>query len=271
MARKLALITGASSGIGAGFAECYAQLGHDLVLVARRKDRLESLAEELRAAHQIECLVIQADLADPAAPDAIVKACADAGRNVDILINNAGYGDHGFFGHTPWKRYETYLQVMLTAPVKLCHLLIPGMTERGYGRIINVSSMAAFAHGIAAMSFYGSSKSFLVKFTETLNAELQGTGVHLTALCPGATRTDFFQTTCDDHVKQMDSLPKFMWLSPTQVARIGFAGVEANRPVVISGWVNRLIEKFLRILPNRIAWSACNRQAASERRKAGMS
>ncbi len=257
--RKLVLITGASSGIGAAFAQLYAEKKHDLALVARRRDRLEEMAAQIRNAHGVQVLVIEADLCDPAAPDMILGAVQQAERVVDVFVNNAGYGEHGSFVKKDWRTYDRYLQAMLYGPLRLVHMLLPGLIERGYGRIINVSSMAAFMHGIPSESFYCGIKSFIVKFTEAVNAELQGTGVHMTSVCPGPTRTDFF--TSAGVVDEMAKTPGFIWLDARDVALLSFDAVEANQPVIITGFWTKLITLLVKVIPNEWAWWVSRKQA----------
>ena len=194
MARRLCLITGASAGIGAEFARQYAALGWDLALTARRTDRLEALAKELEATHGISAITIAEDLALPESVDAILAALEAKGRHVDALVNNAGYGLPGTFFNTSWEEQAAFIRVLYTAPIELAHKVLPGMATRGYGRIINVASLAGYAAGSAGHTLYGSVKAAMIKFSESLNAECAATGqadIHCTALCPGFTWSEF--------------------------------------------------------------------------------
>src|SRR5215469_18013681 len=184
-ARPLSLITGASAGIGAAFARALTAQGHDVVLTARRTDRLESLAAELRAQHGIEATVIPNDLADPQAAEQLCKELDQRGLKVDWLINNAGYGVPGRFDASDWATHADFLRVLVTAPTELAWRLIGGMRERGYGRIVNVASLAGHVPGSAGHTLYAASKAYMIKFSQSLALENQTTGVHVCALCPG--------------------------------------------------------------------------------------
>ena len=159
MHRRLCLITGASAGIGAEFARQYAALGWNLVLTARREDRLQALAAEIRTRHTVDVAVIAEDLADPAAPARLVAALDTKGLAADALVNNAGYGLPGTFFSTTWEDQAAFLQVLYTAPIELTHRLLPGMAARRFGRIINVASLAGYAPGSAGHTLYASVKA----------------------------------------------------------------------------------------------------------------
>src|SRR5450432_280590 len=168
---RWALVTGASAGIGAAFARELAKRGVSLVLTARRTDRLEALAAELKASHAIVVECIAADLAKPTAPAALCAEIDRRGIAIDILINNAGYGVGGHFQSQPLPTHADFIQVMVTAPCELVHKLLPGMQQRGYGRIINVASLAGLVPGSAGHTLYGASKAFLIKFSQSLALE----------------------------------------------------------------------------------------------------
>jgi short-subunit dehydrogenase len=187
MGRGTALITGASSGIGAELAKLCAARGYDVILVARRAGVLADLARDLAKLHSVDARVLAADLAREEAPEEIVRALD--GANIDVLINNAGFGVHGPFVRTNWDDERRLLQVNLLAPVRLTKLFLPRMVERGSGRILNVVSTAAFVPG-PLMAMYYASKSFLMSFSLAIANEVQGTGVTVTALCPGPTATE---------------------------------------------------------------------------------
>ena len=191
MARRLALITGASAGIGAAFARIYASHGYDVALTARRLDRLEALAAEIRMRFGVEAYAISADLADPGGVDAVLAAVAAEGREIDALVNNAGYGLPGTFDKTSWADQSAFLQVMLTSVCEMTHKVLPGMVERRFGRIVNVASLAGLAPGSAGHTLYAATKSFLVKFSQSLHLENLANGVHASALCPGFTLSEF--------------------------------------------------------------------------------
>jgi short-subunit dehydrogenase len=177
MDRRLCLITGASAGIGAEFARQYAALGWDVALTARRADRLDALAAELQEKYRITAIVIAEDLAKKSAPAKILAALEEKGRHVDALVNNAGYGLPGTFFSTSWKEQGDFIQVLYTAPIELAHRVLPGMAERGYGRIINVASLAGYAAGSAGHTLYASVKAGMIKFSESLNAECEASAM----------------------------------------------------------------------------------------------
>jgi short-subunit dehydrogenase len=187
---RTALVTGASAGIGKAFAEHLASDGFDLVLTARRQQRLEELAHALEHKHGVRAQVISADLADPAAPEQIAQALRARGLEIDVLINNAGFGIRTAFLDTSWTQHAQLIQVEVTAVAHLTHLCLPGMLERGYGRIVHVASLAGLLPGAPTSTLYAAAKSFLVKFSESLTAELKDTGVFVCAVCPGFTRRD---------------------------------------------------------------------------------
>ncbi|MCA6287971.1 MAG: SDR family NAD(P)-dependent oxidoreductase, partial [Phenylobacterium sp.] len=187
MDRRLALVTGASAGIGAALARSLAARGYDLALTARRRERLDALADEVRLRFGVEALVLPEDLADPAAPARLLAAVDAAGRDVDVLVNNAGYGLPGVFAETGWQEQADFLQVMLHAPTELSHRVIPGMTERRFGRILNVASLAGLLPGARGHTLYAATKAYLVRFSQSLHLETRPLGVHVSALCPGFT------------------------------------------------------------------------------------
>ncbi len=247
MARRLCLITGASAGIGAAFARLYAAKGFDLALTARRADRLEQLAEELREAHGVEVLVLPADLSRLGAVDKVLAGIEAAGRTVDVLINNAGYGLPGTYARTRWADQDVFLRVLLTGVCEMSHKLLPGMIERGYGRIVNVASLAGLVPGMPSHTLYGATKAFLVRFSQSLHLETLGTGVHVTALCPGYTWSEFHDA--NGTRAMADNIPRWMWLDAETVVRQGYEAVEANRPVRVTGGINKLIAAICKVVP----------------------
>jgi len=249
--RPLCLITGASAGIGAALAREFATHGWDLALTARREDRLQSLADELQAAHAIEAFAIPADLSRAGACDAILAAVAGRGRVVSGLVNNAGYGLTGGFAKVDWDDEAAMLQVMLTAVVEMTHKLLPGMTERGFGRILTVASLAGMLPGSPGQTLYTPIKSFLVRLSETLFLETLGTGVKVTALCPGFTVTEFHDVN-HSRAKLEKVTPGWLWQDAATVARLGYAALEAGRPVCITGAPNRAIALLARLVPETL-------------------
>jgi short-subunit dehydrogenase len=249
MDRRLALVTGASAGIGAAVARIYASHGYDVALTARRSDRLERLADELGLRYGVETLTFAADLAEPGAPAQILEHLASHGRQVDALVNNAGYGLPGSYASTRWEDQETFLRVMLHAPSELAHRVLPGMVERRFGRILNVASLAGLVPGSGGHTLYGAVKGYLVKFSQSLHVENLDTGVHVTALCPGFTWSEFHDVNGSrDQITR--STPDWLWLGADEVAATGYEAVEANRAICVPGAPNKAIAAFAKLVPD---------------------
>ena len=257
--RPTSLITGASAGIGMAFARALAARGHDLILTARRADRLETLAAELRAAHGCSAAVQPLDLAAPGAAGKLVDEIVARGLTVDWLINNAGYGVPGTFDGNDWKTHEDFIRIMIEAPTELAWRLLPAMRERGYGRIINVASLAGHMPAPAGHTLYAASKAYLIKFSQALALENGDRDVHVCALCPGFTRSEFHDVTGTRET--MDRMPSYMWQTAEAVAAEGIAAVEAGDPVRVTGRVNRAIKAFAKLIPDRLGLWIMARQA----------
>jgi short-subunit dehydrogenase len=258
-ARPLSLITGASAGIGAAFARALAALGHDVVLTARRTDRLESLAAELRHSHGIQASVLTNDLA---APHAVEELCAELDRRglkVDWLINNAGYGVPGRFDANDWATHADFLRVLVTAPTELAWRLLGDMRERGYGRIVNVASLAGHVPGSAGHTLYAASKAYMIKFSQSLALENQANGVHVCALCPGFTRSEFHDVTGTRPL--VNKMPGFMWQSAEDVVQEGIKAVERGDAVHVTGRFNRTVKRVFKLMPDKFALRMSARQS----------
>ena len=251
-----ALITGASAGIGAAFARELAKQGHALVLTARRVDRLDALAAELRADHAVEVQCIPCDLGNPGAPQSLWAEITRRELMIDILINNAGYGVTGSFLSRPWQTHAEFIQVMMTAPAELCHRALPDMRARGHGRIINVASLAGLLPAPAGHTLYAASKAYLIRFSQALALENQAHGVRVCALCPGFTHSEFHDVTGTR--TQMQRMPKIMWMHADVVARDALAAVERGDVVRVCGGLNRAIKCFFDMLPDRLALRLIN-------------
>ena len=249
LTRRLCLITGASAGIGAAFARIYASHGYDVALTARRGERLESLAEDVRLRSGVEAFAIPADLADPDGPAAILTAIEAHGRVVDALVNNAGYGLSGAFAATDWSAQQTFLQVMLASPTELCHRVMPGMVERRFGRIVNVASVAGLVAGSPGSTLYGPTKAYLIRLSQTLHLESHGSGVHVSALCPGFTYSEFHDVN-KSRERVTQSLPDWMWMGADEVAAAGYEAAEANRPMCVPGAQNQVIAAAMKLVPD---------------------
>jgi short-subunit dehydrogenase len=265
VSRRTALITGASSGIGEQFANVFAAEGFDLVLTARRGDRLHAIAERLRAQHGCRVEVIVEDLSDPFAPVRLCASLEARGLTVDVLVNNAGFGVPGRYMASHWERHAALLQVMVVALAELTHRLLPGMIARGYGRIINVASLAALVPAPAGHTVYAACKAFVVKFSEALAGEVFTSGIHVTAVCPGFTRSEFHDVTGTRAT--VKHLPSWLWMDAPAVAREAYAAVMSGTPVHVTGRINRLIAVLGRVLPRRLL-VAIGRRTAWRYRKA---
>jgi len=262
--RPAALVTGASAGIGAAFARVFATHGFDLVLTARREDRLRALAAELHARHGVAARVYPGDLADPATPAALVAALERDGVSIDALVNNAGYGLPGRYAATTWAEQARFLQVMVTAVCELTHRLLPPMIARGYGRIVNVASLAGLVPASPGHTLYAASKAFLIKFSQALAFETRDQGVFVTAVCPGFTYTEFHDVNGTRELVRQ--LPRWLWMDAEAVAREGFAAVMAGRPVIVPGRVNRAVALAARLLPERAVVALTRRQSRKFRK-----
>ncbi|BDE08072.1 dehydrogenase [Vulcanimicrobium alpinum] len=237
---RRALVTGASSGIGAAFARALAARGLDLVLVARTVPALEALATELRAAHGVTVDVIPADLADQAAPHAILDELAARGIEIGTLVNNAGFATYGELVTLAPERERDEVMVNVLAPQQLTRALLPAMLARRAGAIVNVASNAAF-QPVPYMATYGATKAFLLSFSEALAEEVRGSGVRVLALCPGQTETPFFTGIDDARLGRARS--------PEQVVRTALRALDRGRVVIVDGIANTLLAQSARISP----------------------
>lgn len=255
---KTVLITGASAGIGAEFARHYATRGANVLLVARSADKLQALCAELSTQHKIDAQFVALDLGAPDAPQQLWAETQKRGLEVETLINNAGFGAFGDFTQIGLERQQAMIDLNIKSLVALTHLYAPGMRSRRTGTIINVASTAAF-QGVPFMNVYAATKAFVLAFSEALWAENQPHGVHVMALCPGATETNFFEAA------QIGERPPFRaFQTPAQVIATSDAGLRAGKSHTVSGWPNRLMifaERFApRWLIQNIAGRAMRQQ-----------
>jgi short-subunit dehydrogenase len=234
-----ALVTGASAGLGVEFARQLATRGQALLLVARRKERLEALALELAEAHGVRADVFAADLAEGDAPERIEAFAREQGLRIDWLVNNAGIAGPDLLEDRDWGEQARFFELMMLSVANLCHRFIPGMRERGFGRVINVSSFAGRLARPAGAN-YGPAKAYLVALSEELALVLKGTGVHVSALCPGFTHTEFHEAAGLMEMKR--GLPGFIWYDAETVVREGLAAVERGKPIHVSGRIYRLLD-----------------------------
>jgi short-subunit dehydrogenase len=261
---RTALITGASSGIGAAFADVFAAHGFDLVIAARREERLRDVATRLEGSTRRRVHVIGCDLSRREAAAELCREIASRGLTIDALVNSAGYGVPGTFLASPWERHEAMLQVMIGSLTELTYRLLPGMMERRYGRIINIASLAGLVPAPAGHTLYAATKAFAIKFSEALAHEGRAHGVHVTAVCPGFTLSEFHDVTGTR--AQVSKLPPWMWMDSPTVARQGFDAVMKGIPIYINGRANRAIESFARHLPQPVVMWAGRRLGRSYRK-----
>jgi len=246
-----ALVTGASAGIGAAFAKELAARGHALVLTARRLERLESLAAELRARHGVAVECIAADLADPDAPQFLLDETRRRGIAVDLLVNNAGYGVTGSLVSREWKTHQEFIQVMITAPTELCYRFVPGMRKRGGGRIVNIASLAGLVPAPAGHTLYAASKAYLIKFSQSLALENRRYGINVCALCPGFTMTEMHDV--NGARAKVSTMPNWVWLDADVVARRGLDAVERGEIVEVVGAHYRVLKGLFKLIPDKLA------------------
>ena len=247
------LITGASAGIGAAIAREYAARGWDLALVARREEPMVALATELKKDFGTKSHIFSADLFEPTAVQDLMVRLDKKKIRIDGLVNNAGYGHPGSYMDSAWEDHAGFLQLMLHMPCELAHAVLPHMREQRFGRIINVASLAGHIPGSKGHTLYAAVKSFLIKFSQSLNLEMQPYDVHVSALCPGFTYSEFHDV--NDTREGVSKLPDFMWMEAEECAELGVEACERNRAVFIPGGVNKTIAATAKILPESIAMS----------------
>jgi len=245
--RPIAIITGASSGIGSDFAELYARDGHDLILVARRRDALESLGRSLRDRYGVVCDAFQADLARRLDREHLAARLRSVDDRIVALVNNAGIGTHGYFYETDLERELAIIDLNIAALTHLTKLVLPGMLARRHGRIVNVSSLAAFQPG-PLMAVYYASKAYVQSFSEALAEEVAGTGVTVTALCPGPTKTEFHDLA-GIHADAPAGGPQTM--TSREVAEAGYRAANSGKRVIVTGFRNKVVVLANRVLSRR--------------------
>ncbi len=243
-----ALITGASLGIGLEFARTFASAKNNVVLVARSEDKLKALANELQTAFGITVKVIAADLSNMDDVQKVYDTCKAENIKIDYLVNNAGIGVYDFFSDADWTKTEQMINLNITSLTKMCRLFIPDMVARKSGKILNVASTAAFQPG-PTMAVYYASKSYVLSFSEALYNELQGTGVHITCLCPGATQSSFFEAAAmhESNLVKGKKLP-----TSKEVAAFGYKAMMKNKMTVIHGWMNAIMANSIRLTPRKL-------------------
>lgn len=261
--KQLCLITGASGGIGMEFARVFAKNGYDLILVARNRERLDAVKAELEAESETQVTVCPADLTSADQIEQLYEHLISVGAQVDTLVNNAGFGDLGAFLDSDWRRQQALIDLNITALVRLTYLFGSEMKKRGAGRIINLSSVAAFSAG-PYMSLYYASKSFVLSFSEALSEELKGSGVTVTALCPGPTETGFERNA---GMEKSVMFSRFKPASAEDVAEAGYQAAMRGKSVKYHGFVTQSYRFLARLLPR----SLLRRIAAGMNRDKGVS
>jgi short-subunit dehydrogenase len=249
-ADRTAVVTGASSGIGEAIARELVRRGHGVTLVARREEKLTALANELKA-KGVRAEVLAADLADRGSRAELLERVEGLGLTPDILVNNAGLSTLGRVAKADPAAEMNMIEVDVVAVADLCTRFLPGMVARTRGAILNVASTAAF-QPLPGQAGYGAGKAFVLSYTESLWAELKGTGVTATALCPGPVDTGFGEAAGFTEEEAENALPKFMWESVESVAKTGVDAMAKGRPVAIPGIANRIGAALVQVVPNRV-------------------
>jgi len=257
--KRVALVTGATSGIGASFSDVLAKEGFDLVLVGRGQEAVAKSTAELAGRHGIKAWGIVQDLSEPCAAEAVWAKCQAFGLSIDVLVNNAGYPLTKPFHRMSWAEVDAAWQVYIRSVVRLSHLAIPGMIARGWGKVINISSLAAFEPGSCRSSLYSSSKAFQATFSESNAAELEGTGVTVTAVCPGFTRTGWAAKSGPGNA----SAPGPLWMESDEVARRGFKAAGRGVPLIVTATLPmRIVSAMFQIAPRQLVGSFLSKKRA---------
>ncbi len=246
---RTALITGASAGLGTAFARALAQRGADLVITARREERLRALAEELSGTG-VNVTVLPADLSVPGAAARLFDQMAARRIVPDILINNAGYGLPGGFGGTNWPAQQDFLQVMVSSPAELAHRAFRAMQAQGWGRVVNVASLAGMTPGGPGHTLYGASKAFLINMSEALTAEANDSDIRIIAACPGLTYTEFHDANGTRN--QISKAPTWLFMTAEDVVDQTLRALEGGKTVFVPGVQNKAIATLFRLLPRPI-------------------
>jgi len=246
---NVALITGASRGIGKELARCFARGGSDLILTARTREDLEALKREVEEQHGVQAHVIPCDLTEQAQREELVETVRDRGLHVHTLVNNAGFGDYAPFAGTAWERLDDMIELNITALTHLTRIFVPDMIERGEGEILNVASTAAFQPG-PFMALYYASKAYVLWLSEALAYELEERGVTVSCLCPGPTKTGFQKEARMDEGSALDAMP--VWYEADDVAEYGYDALKRGKVVAVHGWFNAFLVALVRFLPRGV-------------------
>ena len=254
VAGRTALVTGASGGLGAAFARELAARGADLVLVARRQDRLEAVRNEITAEHQVMVDLVPMDLGDRDSPAQLCRRLSDDGRAVDILVNNAGFGLYGEFLQIEWEKELAMLELDIVTLVHMTKLFLPPMVDRNHGHLLHVASIGAY-QPTPTYATYSAAKSFVLSFGEALNYELRGTNVSSTVVAPGIVATEFLQVSGQEATRYQ----RAVMMQPDQVARIAIRHMLRGTPSVVPGRLNAITAWSNRFLPRRASTALAHR------------
>lgn len=258
-----ALITGASSGIGLALAKVFAKNGHDVILVARSEDKLQALKAELSKAHGIQATVFSHDLTERSAPQALFDQVQQHGLTVDVLVNNAGYGDYGEFAEGDWSKLEGMILLNMLATTHLSRLFLPAMIQRGSGQVLNVSSTAAFQPG-PMMAVYFATKAYVLSFSEAIAAETSDQGINVTVLCPGPTQSDFISTANMRQAALLNKSAEDKLPTADDVAQFGYDALQSGQVVAVHGLANKLMTFSTRLAPRSLIRKGVKQFMASE-------
>lgn len=253
-----ALITGASGGIGMELAKVFARHGHSLVLVARSQDKLQVLARELESSFGVRATVIAMDLAAPGGATSLFEQLQQRQVEVDYLVNNAGFGHFGFFGQTAWEKEEQMIRLNVLALTDLTRLFLAPMVARGKGKILNLASVAGFVPG-PLMAVYFATKAYVLSFSQAIANELQGSGVQVTALCPGPTESGFVGAAA---AQDSGMFARSKLASSQEVAEYGYQALMSGNRVAVHGWLNKLTVFSSRLAPRSLVTALVRRMAA---------
>ncbi len=260
---QTALITGASSGIGLALAHVFARHKYSLVLVARSEDKLHSLSQELSQKHGIQTTVLSCDLTDKAAPQWLFDQVQQNNLSVDVLVNNAGYGDYGEFVHSDWEKIQGMILLNVLAMTHLTRLFLPAMLCKGTGKILNVSSTAAFQPG-PMMAVYFATKAYVLSFSEAIAAETEDAGITVTTLCPGPTQSNFSELANMDKMALANKANKDKFPTAAAVAEYGYSALQKGQVVAVHGLPNKLLTFSTRLVPRGLLRKGVKQFLASQ-------
>ncbi len=260
------LITGASKGIGLALARVFAREKHNLILVARSQDQLQALQTELSEKYAVEVTLFSYDLTEPGTIQRLFEQIQQQSLTVDILVNNAGYGDYGEFAHSDWEKIQGMILLNVLAVSHLSRLFLPGMIERGYGKVLNLGSTASFQPG-PMMAVYFASKAYILSFSEALAAETEGTGVTVTVLCPGPTQSNFGQVANMDEIALMGDVTSDKLPTAEEVAEYGYESLQSGQVIAVHGWLNKALTFAPRFTPRKVIREGVKKFMTPEKKK----